>query len=465
MTDLGLRSATELLASLDAGEASSRELLDHLLARVEKHNPGVNAVVTLDADRATEEAAAADDARARGERLGPLHGLPMTVKDVMATAGLRTTSGSKEQADHVPSRDATSVARLRAAGAVIFGKTNTPRYAADLQTYNDVFGITRNPWALDRTTGGSSGGSAAALAAGLTPLELGTDIAGSIRNPSHMCGVFGHKPSYGIVPADGYVSGLPLENVASDVNVIGPLARSVRDLRLALDVLGGAGGGDAAGWHLDLPPARNAGLGSYRIAAWLDDPAAPVDPEVGDVLQAAVERLREHGAHVADAARPELDMTDAIRVFQTLLFAAMAPWLDESLGLGAYPHGDWLKVNGQRQGHRWAWARFFRAYDALLAPVLPVAAFPHDVADNPLGMAGRTVPVAGAEVSHGDLIHWCGVFGVSYLPSTVVPAGRTPDGRPVGMQIVGPYLEDHTTLDLAARISEVLGGFEAPPGY
>src|SRR5438094_2475370 len=206
MGDLAFRPAAELVAAIRRREIGAREMLDHHLARVERLNPRINAVVTLDVEGARRQADAADRAVARGEALGALHGLPMTIKDAIDTAGLRSTCGSEVYADNVPAEDAIAVARLRAAGAIVFGKTNTPAFAANCQTYNTLFGTTSNPWDPSRATGGSSGGAAAALAAGLTPLELGTDIAGSIRNPAHYCGVYGHKPTYGIVPTRGYIA-------------------------------------------------------------------------------------------------------------------------------------------------------------------------------------------------------------------------------------------------------------------
>jgi amidase len=282
--EVAFRSATELAADLRSGALGSREVLEVLLDRVDRLDGPVNSVVTVDADRARREAAAADDALARGVEPGPLHGLPMTVKDSWQTAGMRTTSGAPELADFVPDVDAWPVARLRAAGAVIFGKTNLPLYAGDLQSYNEVFGTTTNPFDASRTAGGSSGGSAAAVACGFTPLELGSDIGGSIRLPAHMSGVMGHKSSYGIVPAHGQIPGPPGSLTQADLAVAGPMARSVADLELALDVLAGPDRWNAPAWRLELPPPRSADLAGYRIGAWLDDGHCPVEPEVRTLL-------------------------------------------------------------------------------------------------------------------------------------------------------------------------------------
>ena len=476
MSDLGFRSASDLVQAMRAKEVGSRELLDHLLARVEEHNPAVNAVVTLDADRACAAADAADAATARGEGLGPLHGLPMTIKDVFDTEGIRSTSGAPELMDHVPDHDAGAVARLRDAGAIVFGKTNLPLYAGDIQTYNEPFGITNNPWDTSRTTGGSSGGAAAALAAGLTPLELGSDIGGSIRNPSHMCGTVGLKPSFGVVPQDGYLSG-PTGLRALDINVVGPMARTVEDLTLAFDVLAGPGA---------PRPARDG----LRLAAWFDTVRSPLDPAMGDVLVAAVDGLRAEGLAVDDTARPDVDYDEATDLYVQLLYTVMTAATgvdDDSWALAtsiadtdpaedepilfkagraiAMRHHHWLRHDERRSEIRDRWAEFFTRFDALLCPVYQVPAFPHQVDDDPIGVLNRTVDVAGTAVSHGELTYWCGLIGMAYLPAVVVPVGRTPEGLPVGVQVVADFEDDRTALAVACRISGILGGFQPPPGY
>jgi amidase len=476
MTDLGFRSASDLVAAIKAKEVGSRELLDHLLGRVDEHNPALNAVITLDAERARAAADAADEATARGDDVGVLHGLPMTIKDVFETEGIRSTSGAPELMDHVPDRDAGAVARLKDAGAIVFGKTNLPLYAGDLQTFNEPFGVTNNPWDTGRTTGGSSGGSAAALAAGLTPLELGSDIGGSIRNPSHMCGTVGLKPSFGVVPQDGYLSG-PTGLRTLDINVVGPMARTVDDLSLAFDVLAGPG---------EQRPARDG----LRLGAWFDTARSPLDTAMGDVLVSAVEGLRADGLDVDDDARPDVDFTEATDLFIQLLYTVMTaatgvdddtwalaasiadtepaddePVLVRAGRAMALRHHQWLRHDERRQQIRDRWADFFTRFDALLCPVFPLNAFPHQVDDDPIGVINRTVPINGAEVPHADLILWCGLIGMAYLPAVVVPVGRTPDGLPVGVQVVAGFGDDRTALAVAGRITEALGGFEAPPGY
>ena len=488
MSDLGFRSATDLVQAMKAKEVGSRELLDRLLDRVDEHNPQLNAVVTLDVERARVAADAADAATARGEDLGPLHGLPMTVKDAFETEGLLTTCGAPDLADHVPTTDATAVARLKAAGAIVFGKTNTPTYTADLQTWNPVFGTTNNPWDTTRSPGGSSGGSAAALAAGLTPLELGSDIGGSIRNPSHQCGTVGHKPSFGVVPDRGHIPGPPGSLSKGDVNVCGPMGRTVEDLILAFDVLAGPDVPDSTGWRLDLPPARTDQVRELRVGAWLEEPALPVAPDVAEVMSVAVDALAAAGVSVDRAARPAVDVAETTHLYEQLVWTVMSadvdadtwelskavadapPTDDEPLlfrggRATALRHKDWIALDEARQHQRVAWADLFIDVDVLLCPVFPVAAFPHQVDDDPFGILNRTLAVGDREVAHGELTHWCGVVGVAYLPSTVVPVGFTADGRPVGIQVVADFLRDRTALTAAARISEVLGGFRPPPGY
>ncbi len=283
MSEIGLQPAHALADAIRRRELSSRELLDHYLERVEALNAPLNAVVTLDPEGARLAADAADASLARGDDVGPLHGVPMTVKDTYQTAGMRTTCGLSAW-DHVPEHDAEAVRRLRGAGAVIFGKTNTPALAGDWQTYNPIFGTTNNPWDTTRTTGGSSGGAAAAVATGMTALELGSDIGGSIRFPSNWCGVCGHKPSWGVVPQSGLLPPAPGTLSSTDLQVVGPIARDVDDLELAFGVLAGAAGQAAVGWRLELPAPRAVTLGDLRLALWLDDPAYPVATEVGDVL-------------------------------------------------------------------------------------------------------------------------------------------------------------------------------------
>ncbi len=486
MRDLALRSATELLAALERKEVGSEELLRRFLDRIERLSGTVNAVVTLDADRALEEARRCDAERAAGDLRGPLHGLPMTVKDSFETAGLRTTSGGAPGLeDYVPERDAKAVARLKGAGAIVFGKTNLSTLAMDVQTYNAAFGTTSNPWDPSRTAGGSSGGSAVAMSTGLSALELGSDLGGSIRIPAAFCGVFGHRPSWGIVPTRGHIPGPPGTLAPPDLETAGPIARSAEDLDLALRVLARADERDAVAWHLKLPPPRRSSLADYRLAAWLDDPAAPVDASLRVRLEDVVDELRDAGADVDTEARPGFALADHARLFMRVLYGSMASGLPEgqfrrlqerAAGLSpdddsfrarltrdtVQTHRDFDLAREARERQRELWTEFFRRYDALLCPVFPTPAFPHDQSPD---MARRTLAVNGVPQPYlGALLGWPALAGLSSLPGTAAPVGFTRDGLPAGIQVVGPYLEDRTAIHVARLVAEVAGGYVPPPG-
>ncbi|MBW2280746.1 MAG: amidase [Deltaproteobacteria bacterium] len=476
MDELAWLSATEVARRVRSGELRSRDALEAMLDRIERVGGPLNAVVTLDAERARREADAADAAIRSGNARGPLHGVCMTVKDSFETAGMRTTSGAPELADHVPERDSDPVARMRAAGAVIVGKTNLPVYAGDCQSYNEVFGTTNNPWDVTRTPGGSSGGAAAALAAGLTPIEVGSDIGGSIRGPASTCGVAGHKPSYGLVSAR---AGPPGTLTQADLAVAGPMARSVDDLELGLDILAGPDEWHRPAYRIDLPPARHESLDGFRVAAWFRESEAPIDDEVAALLEQAAKALAEGGARVDFEARPALTFEKAIDTFERLLAAALAGEIPRqgiesaaavagddpvprALRARALRHREWLSLNERRLQLRQRWHEFFKDHDAVLLPVLPTAAIPHDHSQP---AAERTLEVNGQRRPYFDQTLWVGLTGVVFLPATVVPVGVTSEGLPVGIQIAGPFLEDRTTLALARHLERILGGFQRPPGY
>lgn len=484
MDSLALCSATDLLVKLRSGEVSSVQLVDLYLERIERLNPRVNAVVTLDAEGARTAAREADAKRARGEEVGPLHGLPMTVKDTHETAGMRTTAGATIWSNHIPTEDSVVVGRLRRAGAIIMGKTNVPLMAGDLQSYNDIFGQTNNPWNVERTTGGSSGGAAAAVAMGLTSFEVGSDIGGSIRHPAHWCGVFGHKPSYGIVPQRGHIPPAPGALGAPDLNVIGPLARDARDLTLMLNVIAGPDEPDAAAWKLDLPPSRHTKLTDFRVAAWIDDTDCPVDSLVRERMQAAVSALRSHGVTVDEKARPDFSLASAAQLFLDLLIPIMSTGYPkavvqglEAMVAGAAPddtsdlttmarqvvikHRNWLGRHERRERQRAGWAKLFEKYDVMLCPVNSKTAIAHDHSEP---LFARSIDVNGVRTRYMTLMHWVGLTTLAYLPSTVVPIGRATDGMPVGMQVVAPYLHDRTSIEFVRLAAPLLGGYEVPPG-
>ena len=481
--DPDFASAAELVQAVRDRTISSRELLGHFLRQAEQRNTGLNAVVALDADRAQSAAEAADAAVASGAALGPLHGLPMTVKDVWETEGLVTTAGAPELAGHVPQADALAVGRLKAAGAIIFGKTNTPLYAGDIQTYNDVYGITNNPWDRTRTAGGSSGGAAAAVAAGLTPLELGSDIGGSIRNPAHYNGVYGLKPSWGIVPVRGHIPGPPGSLVETDVGCGGPLARSIGDLRTALAVMAGPGPEDAAAWRLELDAGAAIGdVTQLRVATVLAEGSdlLPVARDVRASLDKFAGRIADAGAQV-DAVPLPVPLADGFRTWLDLVlpiigsglpdeeFAAFAaletvPGDDPLLTAGrafASRYRSWAHANGKRQHERAAWAALFRQYDVVLAPVMPTAAFPHDTGRP---MTDRVLDIDGAAVPHLLTMAWCGAIGSVLLPVVTLPTGLTPAGLPVGVQVIGPFLSDLRLLRIAELLESAAStGFTPPP--
>ncbi len=453
-------TAGALARAIREREVSSRELLDLYLQRVDRINPSLNAVVTLDADRAKKEADAADDLTVRGGALGPLHGLPITVKDAIEVGGMRSTGGATALTDHVPAADAPAVARLRQAGAIVYGKTNVPEWSGDIQTFNPIFGTTNNPWDRTRTTGGSSGGAAAAVSAGLTSFEIGTDIGGSVRIPSSFCGVCGHKPSFGIVSQRGYLDRVGGGVIDADINVFGPIARSPEDLDLLLGVLAGPDSEDATAWTLELPPPRHDALGDYRVGLWLDDPACEVDSEVVALLSGAGAALEGAGAKVAEARRP-VELAAAVELFNTLILAAISVSAPLEVGDAiSGTHRAWLDRHQDRTLMRRRWAEWFREYDVLLCPVTPMPAFPHDHHGT---IGDRSVVINGRSRHQIDALTWTGLVGTVYLPSTVVPVGLTSVGLPVGVQVVGPYLEDRTSLFVGARLAELTGGYVPPP--
>jgi len=485
MSDISFEPAHVLAAMIRRRDISSVELLDHLIARYHAHNPSINAVVATDFERALAAAEEADHAVALGELWGPFHGVPMTIKDALETEGLVTTGGSPDLAQHVPSRDADAVSRIKAAGAIVFGKTNVPFFSGDLQSYNAVYGTTNNPWDLERGPGGSSGGAAAALAAGLTPLEIGSDIGGSIRTPSHLCGVFGHKPSFNLVSKRGHVPGLPGSLFTGDLSVVGPMARSARDLEIALSMIMGPDDFDSVGMTPALPEPRARDPRELTIATWFDDPACPVESENVRIMERAATALEDAGAVIHRDARPDFRFEEAFEIYATLLSGnttrGFPPKVLDRLRQSAatLDANDKSHEAMQARGaaltfHEWAiwkemqaqmrakWADFFDTYDAVLMAVVPVAAFPHDQQTN---FHARRLTVNGQERPYLDLVSWAGLPLVSYLPGTAVPVGRTESGLPVGVQIVGPYLEDFTTIAIARMLEEELDGFSPPPAY
>ncbi|MBW1894175.1 MAG: amidase [Deltaproteobacteria bacterium] len=488
MSEFAFKSATQLVRDIREGRISSSELLELYLERVERFNPDLNAIVATDIENARAKAKAADKAIANGDKTGPLHGLPITIKDTLEVKGMPCTSGAPLLKNHMPANNADVVQSLIDAGAIVFGKTNVPLYGGDMQSFNDVYGTTNNPWDLKRTPGGSSGGAAASLSAGLCGLDMGSDIGGSIRTPSHFCGLYGHKPSFGIVPDRGHVPPPPGiftgdHSMVIDIVTVGPLARSIDDISLAMELVVAPEKSEQKAWRIELPEPRKKLLADYRIGFWFDDPVCPVDGSISDILQGIADDLSTHGVKIEEK-HPDIDFAGTYDVFLSLLAAVMgagAPsklfdkWLSEAMELafddqsymaknirGATQlHNSWIRVDVVRQIIRQKWSDFFREFDVLLCPVAPVTAIPHDHNH----IYDRKIIVNGAERPYPDLMGWASLAGVACLPATVVPAGRTPEGLPVGIQIIGPYLEDKTPIHVAKLMEDISDGFVPPPGY
>jgi amidase len=478
------RSATELTAALANKTVSSRELVEAAIARIEALDPKVNAVVVRDFAAARAAATQADAALARGERR-PLLGLPMTVKEQFNIDGLPTTWGEPAFKDWRPDADALAVTRLKAAGAVILGKTNVPRQLADWQTYNEIYGTTNNPWDLSRTPGGSSGGGAAALAAGFVSLELGSDLGGSLRAPAHYCGVYAHKPSQDLIPMRGAAPpGFLAIPMRIDLAVAGPMARSAADLALELDVLAGPDDlTDGIGYRLALPPPRHTALKDFRVLLIESHPLYPTASSIRLALDRLAERLGKSRCTVSRSVPQVPDLARTARLYVELLLAffsvdmpdlrqklagaaqALSPD-DQSLaacrlrGL-AISHPDWVHANRVRAGLRMQWQSLFKDFDVVLCPAMPTPAFAH----NPGGPSTRHLDVDATPVPYDDQIVWSSIATLNGLPATAAPIDRSEIGLPIGVQIMGGYLEDQTTIAFAAALEREYGSFVPPPGW
>ena len=481
------RTTNELVQALQARKISSLELVEHSIARIEAFDHNLNAVIVRDFERAREAAKAADAALARGERR-PLLGIPMTVKEAFNVAGLPTTWGNPRFKDFVPQEDAVIVSRVKSAGAIVLGKTNVPLHLADIQSYNNIYGTTNNPWDLDRTPGGSSGGSAAALAAGFGQLSLGSDLGGSLRVPAHFCGIFAHKPSLGLVPDRGHTPpAVPAVPCDSDLAVVGPMSRTAADLALALDVIAGPDEERAGiGFRLELRPARHDDLKSYSVLVIENHPLVPTGLAVRTALGRLSERLARSGAKVAHASPLLPDLANSTRFYVKLYScfrgAVAPPNLYDEMRLTAdvlspkdnslraertraavMTHRDWFAADTARAQLRQQWSMLFREWDVVLCPVIATPAFLHD---HSLPLEARNIEIDGKGYPYRDAqLVWSGLATASGLPSTVVPIDRSEASLPIGVQIVGPYLEDRTTIAFAELLEREFGGFAAPPRY
>lgn len=476
-----LGSATAMLAALRAGNISSAELVELHLDRIDRLDVRLNAIPISNRSGARRRAAELDEGMRSGSGpVGPLHGLPMTLKDCIETAGLPSTAGVEEWRDRLPERDGPIAASVLGAGAVLIGKTNVPPKAADWQADNPVFGRTVNPWDPRRSPGGSTGGGAAALAAGLTPLEIGSDIGGSIRVPAAFCGLYGHRPSDSAVPRSGHVPGSPVPMPGSIMGVQGPLARSAEDLELALDVIAGPEPGEGA-WRLELPPARGQRLGGLRVAVLPPLDLMPVSNAVGEAIERVASAASAAGARVTTTA-PDIDWRGLLDTYRALLaiavFADMTPEQRENVAQGFVDSGDEFErgtVRGlrasaydvarlhiERERVRQRYAEFFRDHDVLLAPITLGPAFEHTRER----WSQRTYAVDDRLVPYGWQVVPAAIATLPGLPATAFPVSRVAvDGveLPIGLQAIGPYLEDRTPIRFAGLIAREIGGFVPPP--
>jgi amidase len=453
-------SATAAGEMLRSGKISSSELTQLALGRIDALNPSLNAVVELRRDAALKEAAAADQAMVRGEPTGPLHGVPITVKEAIQVAEMHSTWGDRDFSDYVVDKDATLVHRLRRAGAIVVGTTNVAFMLADFgQTANELYGVTNNPWDITRAPGGSSGGAAAAVAAGMSFLDYGSDLVGSIRIPASFCGVYGLRPSVGLVPLTGFQPpGPPAPaNESSYMSAVGPLARTAADLRIALRVTAGPEEPAAKAFSWALPPPRNGRLDDFRAGVVLDDPRSPVTAESAAVLSDALDALAAAGVKVVEGWPEGIDPGQIAESFGFqvgLFFALQEPGEQEFAPLSVV-----IEQEQRRMAARAAWSAHFHDVDIFLCPVNFTAAFPHDARP----FDERTIATPDGERPYTDQPFWITHASLPGLPALVAPVGCTPAGLPIGMQIIGPLYEEDTAITFAELLAELTGGFTPPP--
>ena len=441
--DILFWSTVRQARAIREGIFTSRDLVELMIEQIDAINPIVNAIVTLDLEGARLAADVADAQIAAGAYVGQLHGIPFTVKDNLETEGLRSTSGDMERIDYIGIHDAPVVSAMKDAGAILLGKSNTAKNGCCDQTNNEVFGKTSNPWDITRTPGGSSGGAAVAVSTGMSSFEIGTDKGGSIRQPASHCGIFGHKPTYNIVPNRGFVAAAGVTvygdeivpNVFDDISSIGPLARSAEDLKMLLDLMM-----STAPLAVSLPEPPDD-IKTLKIAAWIDGSIAsyPVESKVRAVLDTAISNLEIAGVSVDRSARPNFDPISVEEIYSWGLY------LNDPYNS---TYGDWSWNNFNRNAIRTKWAEFFNEYDAIIMPVYPFQPSFH----------GKDV-----DTDSDGWGEWTVFVGMSYLPSTVPPIGLTEDGLPVSFQVVGPYGGDYTTIKLAGYIAELNNGYQRPP--
>ena len=480
MRDICFQPAWRQMEALNLGTITSVELLELHIEQFNRMNKSINAIIKTDLERARQRANALDRMRMDGKILGPLHGLPLTVKDTFDVDNMPATAGAPEFANRArPVEDANVVARVKAAGGLIWGKTNVPYLAGEWQTFNRLFGQTNNPYDLSRTPGGSSGGSAAALACGMTPVEIGSDIGGSLRIPSHFTGVVALKPTFGLVSQHGHVPPSPEYVGEVDLNVVGPMARSVRDLKLMRSVI--QAGATAAQNNFTLS------LDNKRLAVWTEQEEWPLSTEVQDAVGGAIRELESSGAEIV-RVKPDVDPKELMDVYLGLLIPVVAmdmpqlrsfglkllrpvlkrlqkyeksPFTDGNWAVKAtLSHHEWMQIDGRRAALKRILRDFFKTYDALIMPISATPAITHNTRGTVLE---RSMQIDGKSHPYATHLNWISLASALHLPAVAMPAGQTPDGLPVGIQIIGPQGSDARLLDIAEAIEGLLGGYRKPP--
>ena len=484
-SDWTYATAGEMSEALAFKKISSLELTEEVIARIEAVDPKVNAICVRDFGPARKAAMEADMRLARGER-GPLLGVPMTIKESFNMAGTPTTWGDPGAKDFVAKDDALAVQRVKASGAVIVGKTNVPIVLGDWQSYNEVYGVTKNPHDLGRSPGGSSGGSSAALAAGFGALSLGSDIGGSLRAPAHFCGVYAHKPTHNLCPPRGHTPpGFPPLPGSVDLSVIGPMARCADDLEPLLHSIAGPDPlDDGVAYRLALPSPRHDDIAGFRALVIDRHPLVDTEACVSEALETLAEGLSGAGAKVSRQSEALPDLSLVSRVYNRLLLATFASrWPEEAhaklragaaalspdddspraerLRGAALSFRDWFAENAKRNGVRARWRALFGEFDAVICPVTPTPAFPHDHSPD---QEARILKINGKDTPYMSNVIWAGLATLPGLPATALPIGVSPEGLPIGAQIIGPWLEDRTPIHLARLIEREFGGFRAPKG-
>ncbi|MDZ4297922.1 MAG: amidase [Moraxellaceae bacterium] len=491
--DFAFWGAKKLVTALSEGVVTSEALLEIYISRIERLNPSVNAVVAYDFEQARQRAREADAATRQGQSWGPLHGLPITIKDTYEVPNMPCAAGTPEYQNHIPMQSAHAVQKLLDAGAIVFAKTNVPYKALDIQTYNSVYGVSNNPWDLARTTGGSSGGAAAALACGFTALELGSDIGGSIRLPAHFCGVYGHKPTHGIISMQGHIPGPPGHLAEPDLAVAGPMARTAEDLGFMLDLITGPSLLDSPGWQLTLPPATQKQLSDFRVLLWVDDPHFPIDQHMTKAYQSLSEKLQAEGVKVTTGSPLGIGLTDIYQLYFLQMGTMMKAWLtrqerkergmltpfggmtatfvrnikkwvDLPASIDCFiegltmSHGAWLEVIEESLQLRERFIKVFSDYDVILAPPTLTTAFAH----NHERLTTRKIDINGESRHYADLFAWISPATLMGLPATSAPLGFSPDELPINVQIIGGPFQDKTTIKFAELLAHLYGGFKKP---